>query len=78
MALLIVVRFAGALSRNATLILCACASRNATQCDKANSQAGRKFFSRGPTYIARVTVTISTPQTTFILQDQSAKERKIA
>ena len=71
-------RFAGAMSRNATWILCACASRNATQCDKANSQAGRKFFSRGHIYIARVTVTISTPQTTFVLQDQSAKERKYA
>ena len=78
MALLIVGRFAGALFRNATWILCACVSRNATQCDKANSQAGRKFFSRGPIYIARVTVTISTPQTTFVLQDQSAKERKYA
>src|SRR5215475_5519274 len=65
-ALLIVGRFAGA------------SSRNATQCDKANSQAGRKFFSRGPMHIARVTVTISTRQTTFALQDQSAKERKNA
>ena len=66
------------LSRNATWILCACASRNDTQCDKANSQVGRKFFSRGSMHIARVTVTISTPQTTFVLQDQSAKERKNA
>jgi len=48
MALLIVGRFAGALSRNATWTMCAWVSQNATQRDKATSQAGRKFFSRGP------------------------------
>jgi hypothetical protein len=54
------------------------APRNATQCDKANSEAGRKFFSRGPMDTARVTVTFPKSQTPFVLQDQNPKERKNA
>jgi hypothetical protein len=42
---------------------------------QANSQAGRKFFSRWPMHSARVIVTFLTPQTAFVLQDQSERER---
>jgi hypothetical protein len=55
------------------------APRNASQCDKsAFFEAGRKFFSRGLIDTAACDRDLQTLQTQFILQDQSAKERKNA